>query len=36
MIFEKLDIKHRYDSRQIDVYNEFFNTILPHSKYYKR
>ncbi len=36
MLFEELDIKSFYDSRKTDVYNEFFNAVLPHSKYYRR
>ena len=36
MKFEDLEIKSFYDSRKIDVFNEFFNTILPHSKFYRR
>ena len=36
MLFEELDIKYEYDSRRNDVYNDFFNRILPHSILYKR
>ena len=36
MLFKDLEIKPSYDSRKVDVFNEFFNTILPHSKYYRR
>ena len=36
MRFEDLDIKPSYDSRKSDVFNEFFNTVLPHSKHYRR
>lgn len=36
MLFEELEIKPSYDSRKTDVYNEFFNSILPQSKYYRR
>ena len=36
MRFEDLEIKSYYDSRKTDVFNEFFNTVLPHSKFYRR
>ncbi len=36
MLFHELDIKPSYDSKKTDVFNEFFNTVLPHSKYYRR
>ena len=36
MRFEDLAIKSYYDSRKTDVFNEFFNTVLPHSKFYRR
>ena len=36
MLFRELEIKSFYDSRKSDVYNEFFNTVLSHSKYYQR
>lgn len=36
MLFEELDIKSFYDSRKTDVYNDFFNTVLPQSNYYRR
>ena len=36
MLFEDLDIKSYYDSRKTDVYNEFFNIVLPQSTYYMR
>ena len=36
MLFKDLEIKPIYDSRKSDVFNEFFNTVLPHSKYYRR
>ena len=36
MLFEELDIKSSYDSRKTDVYNEFFNSVLPQSNYYRR
>lgn len=36
MKFEDLEIKSFYDSRKTDVFNEFFNTVLPHSKFYRR
>ena len=36
MLFKDLEIKPSYDSRKTDVFNEFFNTVLPNSKYYRR
>ena len=36
MLFKDLGIKSFYDSRKTDVYNDFFNTVLPQSNYYRR
>ena len=36
MKFEDLEIKSFYDSRKTDVFNEFFNIVLSHSKFYRR
>ena len=36
MRFEDMEIKPFYDSSKTDVFNEFFNEVLPHSKFYRR
>lgn len=36
MQFKDLDIKPNYDSKNTDVYNDFFNTVLPQSNRYRR
>ena len=36
MLFEELGIQYDYTSTRHDVYNDFFNRILPHSILYKR
>ena len=36
MSYKELEIKPSYDSRKSDVFNDFFNNMLSHSKYYRR
>ena len=36
MLFEELGIQYNYNSKRNDIYNDFFNRILPHSTLYKR